>query len=136
MASGRYYAQYNSSAPSPAPVTGWFDTALFGPGAELPAASNLLLLTEQQFSQRTSGSWAVSGGALVPYTPPVVTVSLKMQAVSAQAWVQQQATLASAMGEVFTEDMKDYVKAVNAIASGADTTSTALPARPTDILTS
>jgi hypothetical protein len=68
--------------------------------------------------------------------PPAPIVTLKEQATAVQAWIQQQANLAAAMGEVFTADMKDYVKAINAIASGADTTSTALPARPTDILTS
>ena len=61
-------------------------------------------------------------------------VSLKTQATTAQAWIQQQASLASAMGEVFTADMKAYVKAIAAIANGTDTTSTALPAQPTDVM--
>lgn len=63
-------------------------------------------------------------------------VSLKTQAISAQSWILQQANLASAMGEVFTADMRAYVKAINAIANGTDTTSTALPSQPTDIMTS
>ncbi|CEF56153.1 hypothetical protein [Acetobacter ghanensis] len=66
------------------------------------------------------------------FTAPV---SLKTQATSAQAWIQQQANLAGAMGEVFTADMKAYVLAINAIANGTDTTSTALPAQPTDVMT-
>lgn len=61
-------------------------------------------------------------------------VSLKTQATSAQAWIAQQASLASAMGEVFTADMKAYVVAVNAIANGTDTTSTALPTQPADVM--
>jgi hypothetical protein len=38
------------------------------------------------------------------------------------------------MGQVFTADMKAYVTAIAAIASGADTTSTALPAQPADVM--
>lgn len=48
-----------------------------------------------------------------------------------QAWINQQANLATAIGEVFTEDMKAYAKAISAIANCADTTSTALPVAPT-----
>jgi hypothetical protein len=79
---------------------------------------------------------AVINGQLVDYAPPTVPVPLKTQATTAQAWIQQQANLASAMGEVFTADMKAYVLAVNAIASGADTTSTALPAQPASVMVS
>lgn len=78
---------------------------------------------------------AVVNGELVDYTPPVVAVPLKTQAAAAQAWIQQQANLATAMGETFTADMKAYVTAISAIASGTDTTSTALPAQPTDVMT-
>ena len=62
------------------------------------------------------------------------TVTLKAQATTTQAWIQQQASLAAAMGEVFTADMKAYVKAIAAIANGTDTTSTVLPAQPTDVM--
>lgn len=62
-------------------------------------------------------------------------IPLKTQATSAQAWINQQANLAAAMGEVFTADMKAYVKAITAIADGTDTTSTALPTQPTDVMT-
>jgi hypothetical protein len=77
---------------------------------------------------------AVENGALVDYTAPAVAIPLKTQAASAQAWIQQQANLAAAMGEVFTADMKAYVKAIAAIANGTDTTSTALPAQPSDVM--
>ncbi|MGY6770150.1 hypothetical protein [Komagataeibacter sp. NFXK3] len=39
------------------------------------------------------------------------------------------------MGETFTADMKAYVLAIAAIANGIDTTSTTLPAQPTDVMT-
>ncbi|QHC36417.1 hypothetical protein [Komagataeibacter xylinus] len=60
---------------------------------------------------------------------------MQAQATVAENWIQQQASLAAAMGETFTADMKAYVLAVSAIASGTDTTSTALPAQPTDVMT-
>jgi hypothetical protein len=62
-------------------------------------------------------------------------IPLKTQATSAMVWIQQQANLASAMGQVFTVDMKAYVKAIAAIASGTDTTSTALPVQPANVMT-
>ena len=62
-------------------------------------------------------------------------IPLKTQAASAQVWIQQQANLAAAMGEVFTTDMRAYVKAIAAIASGTDTTSTVLPAQPSEVMT-
>ncbi|WP_242621896.1 hypothetical protein [Komagataeibacter xylinus] len=67
--------------------------------------------------------------------PVAATVSLAQQATAAQSWISQQASLATAMGETFTADMKAYVLAIAAIANGTDTTSTALPAQPTDVMT-
>lgn len=67
--------------------------------------------------------------------PPAAVVPLKDQAASENAnWIQSQINEASVMGETFSDAMKAYVKEVRAIASGADTTSTALPARPSDIM--
>lgn len=67
--------------------------------------------------------------------PPAAVIPLKDQAASENAnWIQSQINEASVMGETFSDAMKAYVKEVRAIASGADTTSTALPARPSDIM--
>jgi hypothetical protein len=104
----------------------------------LPPLSDLFALTPEQW-QAKGGDYgtkimAVIDGNLVDYTPPAVPVPLVTQAASEMTWIQQQANLASAMGEVFTADMKAYVKAIAAIANGSDTTSAALPARPTDVL--
>lgn len=75
----------------------------------------------------TSGTWSFSP----PETP---TLTLSQQATLAQSWIMQQANLAAAMGEVFSANMKAYVKAIAFIANGTDTTSTALPAQPTDVM--
>lgn len=129
----RYYADMNKPC-------GWYDMWVFSSADGLPAASTLYAMTAEQWAAKGGStgtkSMAVINGQLVDYAPPTVPVPLKTQAASAQVWIQQQANLASAMGEVFTADMKAYVKAIAAIAGGTDTTSTALPARPTDILTS
>ena len=129
--SNRYYADLNTPC-------GYYDLAELSTLANVPDPDKLFALSDTQWAARMSGntvlSKAVIGGAWVDYTPPLVVVPLKTQAVTAQAWVQQQANLAAAMGEVFTVDMKSYVLAINAIANGTDTTSTALPAQPTDVL--
>ena len=126
----RYYARYDHTASQPAPVTGWFDTQTLSTTANLPEASLMVPMTAEQWDGRLSGPQFVSEGALVAYTPPPVLAPLKDQAALQQPWIASQATLAAAMGETFTDTMKAYVKAIQALASGADTTTTALPTRP------
>lgn len=132
----RYYACPNSSALIGGyPSVMWVDVNVFlSAPAWLPAASDMIALTEAEWTVRSTGTQIMVNGAVQTYTPPVVAVPLQTQATTAQAWIQQQANLASAMGEVFTADMKAYVRAIAAIASGADTTSTALPAQPADVM--
>ena len=78
------YAYFDASQPSPSPVIGWYDTAaLHYPS--LPAESNLLPLTAAQWGARLTGEWAVAGGALVAYEPPVTPPSLAQQAQMALA---------------------------------------------------
>jgi hypothetical protein len=63
-------AQFDSTISGQAPVLGWYDTDRYT-YASLPAAQNLLTLTDAQWAARLTGSWAVQGGsALVVYTPP------------------------------------------------------------------
>ncbi|WP_155738522.1 hypothetical protein [Acetobacter pasteurianus] len=101
----------------------------------IPPVSDLYAMSEAEWSAKGgdngSLSMAVIDGKLVPY---IQSVSVQQQAENETSWINQQAAMASAMGETFTADMKTYVKAVQAIATRADTTSTALPTRPTDIM--
>lgn len=117
---------------------GWYDMAMFSSTEGLPPLQDLFALTADQWTAKGGNtgtrSMAVIDGALVDYVPPVVPIPLKTQATYAQTWIQQQANLAAAMGETFTADMKSYVKAIAAIANGTDTTSTALPAQPVDVM--
>ncbi|WP_308721010.1 hypothetical protein [Komagataeibacter xylinus] len=131
----RYYASYDATAAQPTPVTGWYDVWGMSSISNVPEASAMIALTEAQWDARLPTGQGVQAGAIVSYTPPAVAVPLKTQAASAQAWIMQQASLAAAMGEVFTTDMKTYVTKITAIANGTDTTSTALPAQPTDVMT-
>jgi len=56
--------------------------------------------------------------------------SLAVQATGLLVSIQAEASLAVAMGQTFGPEMRAYVAAMQNIASGADTTSTALPAAP------
>ena len=75
------YAQYDPSAAAPAPVTGCLDTDTL-PALRLPA-SGALLLTAAQWDAHWSGQWAVSAGALVPYTQPAPVLPPAQQAQAA-----------------------------------------------------
>jgi hypothetical protein len=77
------YAQYNPNVAGPSPVTGWYDTELFG-YPNLPPASDLLEVTAAQWAARLSNppGWAVSNGALVAYTPPPPVPTLAQQAAA------------------------------------------------------
>lgn len=106
--------------------------------AQFPVAPSLTWVDISGVSPQPAAGWMAeksSAGAWSFTVPAAAAVPLKTQAATEQAWIQQQANLAAAMGEVFTADMKAYVKAVNAIADGTDTTSTVLPAQPTDVMT-
>ena len=57
-------------------VVGWYDTDAFN-YPNLPAASELLVLTDAEWAGRLSdpSSWAVVNGALTAYVPPPLTLS-------------------------------------------------------------
>lgn len=56
--------------------------------------------------------------------------TIKDQAIGALAQIQSTAALTVAMGETFGVEMRSYVKALQAIADGTDTTSMTLPSEP------
>lgn len=128
---GRYFASYDTTIEGIAPVTGWFDIQ----GMSVPPdTSKMIALTDDQWTERLSIGQGVQDGSIVPYTAPPAAGSLVTDANYAMSWVNQQAALAAAMGETFTKDMVAYVKALQAIINGTDTTSTELPAIPADIM--
>lgn len=131
----QYGSRFYCDSSTPCAV---YDMWGFGTIDGLPPEASLHAITPEQYADRQAKPrdqyYDATTASLLDYTPAPVAVPLKTQAATAQAWIQQQANLAAAMGEAFTADMKAYVKAVNAIASGADTTSTALPAQPADVM--
>jgi len=66
------YASFDHTKPEPQQVNGWYDTdSLKYPS--LPDFRDLLVLTQEQWDARGLDvtSWAVQGGTLIPYTPPM-----------------------------------------------------------------
>ena len=66
------YAYFDSTAPSPSLVIGWYDTDLFA-YPTLPAPADLLTLTAAQWEARMNGLWAIVAGEMVPFTHPAPT---------------------------------------------------------------
>lgn len=124
----RYYATFDKPC-------AWFDTWAMSNPDVIPPLTDLYAMTHEEWEAKGgdngSLSMAVIDGKLIKY---VQNVSVQHHAENEILWINQQASLASVMGETFTEDMKNYVKSVRAIAAGTDTTSTSLPTRPTDIM--
>ncbi|MDR3736024.1 MAG: hypothetical protein P4L10_10875 [Acidobacteriaceae bacterium] len=90
------YAYFDSTISAPSPVVSWPDTE-FLPLVNMPPAADLLALTPAQWDARMTGLWAVSNGALVAYTPPVIAPTLaEAQATqTAQIIAAAQAALAA-----------------------------------------
>jgi hypothetical protein len=78
------YAYFDFMQPDPKPVLGWYDTEVFR-YPNLPDTSNLLEMSPNQWATRQDGLWAVEGGNLVPYSPPIPAPSIAQQAVALQA---------------------------------------------------
>jgi len=124
------YAYYDASVAAPSPVLGWYDTdALSYPN--LPAATDLLELTDAQWDARMPGPFAVQNGALVAYTPPAPVVPLTTQAQ--QAFEAAAATCFrtyTMLGVAIPDTWITYNKALAGIIDGSSTATT-LPTAPT-----
>ncbi|WP_144880545.1 hypothetical protein [Gluconacetobacter diazotrophicus] len=133
----RYYASYDTTATQPTIITGWYDTWDMSTVSNVPDVSKLIVVDETDWNNTTSFRLSmgkgVQDGKIIDYTLPVAPVPLTTQAQTAMTWVNQQASLVTAMGETFSDTGKAYVKALQAIISGTDTTSTELPEKPTSL---
>lgn len=143
MPSYRYYAIINDTAnlSQDVPIIGW-NAIADGQDASVPPcpvasgtiAVALPFMTDATWADRPlvnpvlRNKSSVITGPTPTHAPP----PLREQAQAALQTVQQQASMVSAMGETFGPQMRDYVKALRAIISGSDTTSTALPTAPND----
>ena len=135
----RYYAAYSQDSSQPTSVTGWFDVWALSDASQAPNAADMIPVSASDWGDtdkfRLPVGRGVLNGAIIDYTPPAPSVPIIDQAKSAMAWIQQQASLAGAMGQTFTTDMKAYVSAIQGIISGADTSATTLPEQPTSVMT-
>lgn len=135
----RYYASYDLKATQPTIVTGWYNTGDMGSLDNVPDASDMIVITTDQWNDPTfrlpSGK-GVQDGKIIDYTPPIPTVPLKTQATTALAtartYVNNNYTM---LNEATPDEWVAYLKALMVIANGTDTTSTALPDKPTDVMT-
>ncbi|MEW9272996.1 hypothetical protein [Gluconobacter oxydans] len=125
----RYYAQYDHTAAQPAPVKGWFDVWGMSDLSSIPAASDLVALTEVQWNARTPTGLGVQDGAIVSYDPPQPTLAMQAKSALVQAQATTWAKFGS-LGQTVTAAWVTYQKALSAIADGSDTTSTVLPTPP------
>jgi len=104
------YAYFDSTVAAPSAVLGWYDTE-FAAYPGLPAAANLLTLTEAQWADRMMGQWAVSGGTLVAYTPATPTPTPAQQAAAAiSAGVQVISTNTPALNGTYAIDPASQMK--------------------------
>lgn len=86
--------------------------------------------TQEQY-EGCGSAYTLENGAVVAYTPPALVIPLKDQATtalaSARTYVNNTYTM---LNEATPDAWVTYLKALMAIASGTDTTSTALPTEP------
>lgn len=131
----RYYASYDSSATQPTPVTGWYDTWDMGNLSDVPDASSMIAISESDWNDtinfhRPTGR-GVQNGKIINYNPPPTALPLVTQAENALSVARQ--TMWNEYGsinEATPDPWVTYLKALMAIVSGSDTTSTVLPTAP------
>ena len=130
------YAQFNPDVAAPSPVIGWYDTDEFT-YQNMPAASDLLLLTSSEWAERISNpsGWAVSNGALVAYAPTISAAqtfsALQSQASALLAASDRTIIRCYENGVVVPSAWAMYRTELRAIASGTNANATELPVRPT-----
>ena len=132
----RYYASYDTTAPQPTPVTGWYDTWDMSDISAVPPASDMIPISETDWNNddtfRLPVGKGVQNGEIIDYIPPPTPVPLKTQAQSALATARQTVwDEYGSINEPTPDNWVTYLKALMAIANGTDTTSTTLPTAPT-----
>ena len=130
----RYYASYDTTATQPTPVTGWYDTWSLSSVSNVPSASKMIAVSEDDWNNQTTfrlpTGKGVLDGVVIDYTP-ASTTDLKTEATAvlsaARSYVQNTYTI---LNEATPDAWVTYLKALMAIADGTDTTSTTLPTAP------
>lgn len=133
----RYYAAYNVSAPQPTPVTAWYDTWDMGNLENVPPASSMIPISKSDWDAMPSSSkalgYGVRAGKLIEYTAPGIALPITTQAADALSVARDYCTHNFLLlNEATPDEWVTYIKALTAITSGTDTTSTVLPTSPLD----
>lgn len=130
----RYYARYDLTATQPTAVTGWYDTWDMSSVANVPAASDMIIISEENWNDitfRLSVGKGVQDGKIIDYTAPAYEPTLKEQAgyalATARTYVNNHYTI---LNEPTPDEWVTYLKALMAISNGTDTNSTSLPSEP------
>lgn len=127
----RYYAYSNTSTTLGGhPTVGWIDVSMFSAAPSwLPAASDMIALTQAEWDARALVNQIVVNGAVTTYTAPAPTLAEQAApAISAaRSYIYNNYGM---LNEATPDAWVTYLKALMAIANGTDTTSTALPAAP------
>lgn len=123
-----FYASWDSSVPSPSPVTGWFDTTLYK-YPDLP--SNRILVSDAIWAAKVVGLWAVDNGKLVPYTLPMPLMDYRGTA-HAQLHESHDMVMAHLeVGNSVPQAIIDYRNALRAIAHHPEPVYAVPPKPPT-----
>ena len=125
----QYYACPASQTVDGNHVVHWLNVATYDEKpSDLPAASDMIALTTDEWAARALVNQVVAGGAVSTYTP-----SLTLAEQATAALFAARTTVYNNYG-ILNEPTPDawvtYLKALMAIANGTDTTSTALPGAP------
>ena len=80
------YGSFDHLATPPAPVLGWYDTAIINYGSSMPPAYDLLEVTDDTFwANRLNFTWGVTAGVFVDITPAPPTPATELQLEAAAA---------------------------------------------------
>lgn len=127
----RYYASYDASALQPTIVTGWYDVWDMSDTSNVPAADDMIPVTEEQWNDTSfhaSYGKGVKDGQIINYVPPVpLSVQASSALAAARTYVQNNFIY---LGETPSQEWIDYQKKLIAIVQGSDLESTELPKSP------
>ena len=127
----RFYAYYDSTASQPTMVIGFYDVWEKSSLISIPDLTNMIPIAPSDWASqafRSTGK-GVQGGKIIDYTPPVplqVQARMVLAGVPAVTWAKF-----GSKGQTVPQSWVDYQDALQALADGADTASTELPAEPT-----
>lgn len=131
-----YYASFDINAAQPTPVTGWYNIRAMSSLDNVPPASSMIPLTEEQWNSYPYDLKAcglgVMGGKIVNYRAPIPPIPITTQAQNALDTIMSKASWVIARGQKFGPQTNYYIDSLIDITSGKITPQT-LPECPSDL---